>query len=225
MIEKFTILTIFPEIIESYISKSIPKQAQLKGLVEIKVINIRSHPQEQVDDYAYGGGGMVLKVEPIVRALREHNLLNEHIILLTPAGKRLNQEKAVALTTTAKHIVLICGHYEGIDARINKYIKEEISIGDYVLSSGELASLVLLDSVIRLIPNVINKDSLVCESFNDYLLDYPVYTRPQNFEGDLVPDIYLSGDHKAIEKYRLKIREKITEEKRPDLFRKYLKLK
>ncbi|OAL10123.1 tRNA (guanosine(37)-N1)-methyltransferase TrmD [Candidatus Mycoplasma haematobovis] len=225
MLERITVLTIFPEIIESYISKSIPKQAQLKGLIEIKVINIRSHPQEQIDDYAYGGGGMVLKVEPIVRALRENNLLNEHIILMTPAGIRLNQERAKAITTIAKHIVLICGHYEGIDARINKYIKEEISIGDYVLSSGELASLVLLDSIIRLIPNVINKDSLISESFNDYLLDYPVYTRPQNFEGDLVPDIYLSGDHKAIEKYRLEMRKKITEEKRPDLFKKYLKLK
>ncbi|AEG73021.1 tRNA (Guanine-N(1)-)-methyltransferase [Mycoplasma haemofelis str. Langford 1] len=225
MVKKITVLTIFPEIIESYISKSIPKRAQLKGLVEIEVVNIRSHPQEQVDDYAYGGGsGMVLKIEPILSRLRERDLLKDRVIYLTPSGKTLNNEMAKGLSECGENLVLICGHYEGIDERLSKYIDEEISIGDYVLSSGELSALVLLDSVVRLIPKVISEHSLKSESFSDYLLDYPVYTRPQEFEGDKVPEVYLSGDHKAIEEYRLEMRKKITKEKRPDLYEKYLKL-
>ncbi|AEW45383.1 tRNA (guanine-N1)-methyltransferase [Mycoplasma haemocanis str. Illinois] len=225
MVKKITVLTIFPEIIESYISKSIPRRAQLKGLVEIEVINIRSHPQEQVDDYAYGGGsGMVLKIEPILSRLREGDLLKDRVIYLTPSGKTLNNEMAKKLSECRENLVLICGHYEGIDERLSKYINEEISIGDYVLSSGELSALVLLDSVVRLIPKVISEHSLKSESFSDYLLDYPVYTRPQEFEGDKVPEVYLSGDHKAIEEYRLKMRKKVTKEKRPDLYEKYLKL-
>ncbi|WP_216082927.1 tRNA (guanosine(37)-N1)-methyltransferase TrmD [Candidatus Mycoplasma haematohominis] len=219
---KFTILTIFPSSLESYINSSIIQKASKKGLIEIEVINIRKKPWQQVDDYAYGGkSGMVLKIEPIVEALKEHQLLDKHIVLLTPTGTTLKQSLIKDLVKH-KHIVMICGHYEGIDARIENYISQEISIGDYVLTSGELGAMVLLDSITRLVPNVINQESLQTESFDCDLLDFPVYTRPQEFDGHKVPDIYLNGNHKEIEKFRLREQERITKEKRPDLYNKYI---
>lgn len=223
---KFTILTLFPDSLEGYLNSSIIKRAKSKGLLEIELINIRESHGQQVDDYAYGGGtGMVLKIEPIVNALRNNNLLDKHTVLLTPSGTSFNQNEARELSKSHSHIVLICGHYEGIDARISNYITQEISIGDYVTTSGELAALVVVDVVSRLIPGVINEQSLNSESFDDYLLDYKSYTRPQNFEGFLVPEVYLQGNHKNINKYRLEERIKLTKQKRPDLYKLYLKNK
>lgn len=168
---------------------------------------------------------MVLKVEPIVEALREHNLLNTHIILLSASGTPLTQREARSLSSKYDHITLICGHYEGVDARISKYISQEISIGDYLLTSGELASLVLVDCITRLIPGVINEQSLKTESFDTYLLDYPVYTRPREFEGQSVPEVYLNGNHQEIDKFRLQEQERMTRERRPDLWAKYVAAK
>lgn len=222
---RFTIFTIFPNSLESYINSSIIQKATQRGLVDIEIINIREQAWQQVDDYAYGGkSGMVLKIDPIVAALRKHQLLDKHIILLTPSGITLRQPVLRELTKH-EHIVLICGHYEGIDARIEHYISQEISIGDYVLTSGELGALVIVDGVTRLIPDVIKKESLKTESFDSNLLDFPVYTRPQKFEGHTIPDVYLSGNHKEIEKFRLKEQERMTREKRPDMYKKYIQRK
>lgn len=221
---KFTVLTLFPEVVESYISSSIIKRAIEKSLVEVEILNIRTSKFQQVDDYAYGGeSGMVLKIDPIVHVLKENNLLDKHIILLTPAGTPLKQQISRDLVKQYSHVVLICGHYEGVDARIEHYISQEISIGDYVITSGELSALVVLDSMTRLVPGVINKQSLQVESFDDYLLDFPVYTRPQEFENHIVPSVYLSGHRKAIEDYRFAERKRITKMKRPDLYKKFLK--
>lgn len=222
---KFTVLTLFPESLESYINSSIIKRAQEKNLVEIETINFRKNKWDQVDDYAYGGKtGMVLKVEPIVSALRENDLTDKYIVLLSTAGTVWNQKTAKTFSEK-DHIVIICGHYEGIDARISKFVTQEISVGDYLLTSGELASLIIIDSVSRLIPGVINKQSLETESFNDDLLDYPVYTRPREFEGQMVPEVYLNGNHEEIKKFRIQEQEKITREKRPDLWKKYIRNK
>lgn len=220
---KFTILTLFPESLESYLNSSIISKAISRGLVEVEIINFRKEKWQQVDDYAYGGNaGMVLKIEPIVEALREHNLLGTHIILLSASGIPLSQAKARNLSSQHRHITLICGHYEGVDARISKYISQEISIGDYLLTSGELASLVLVDCITRLVPGVINEQSLKTESFDDFLLDYPVYTRPREFEGQSVPEVYLNGNHQEIDKFRLKEQERMTRERRPDLWVQYV---
>ncbi|XP_032746479.1 tRNA (guanine-N(1)-)-methyltransferase-like [Rattus rattus] len=222
---KFTILTAFPDSFTSYFSSSIIKQAQNKNLVNIELINFRREKGHKIDDYAYGGKtGMVLKIEPIVECLKTNNLLNHSIILLSPSGKPLTQQMARDLAKQ-EHIVMLCGHYEGIDARIQKYVTHEVSIGDYLLTSGELAAMVILDCVTRLIPGVINQQSLETESFDEYLLDYPVYTRPPSFEGQDVPEIYLSGNHGEIEKFRKQEQERITKERRPDLWKKYLKYK
>lgn len=201
---------------------SLIKKAQEKGLVEINLTNIRdfsSDKHKTVDDTVYGGGsGMVLKAEPLTAAIKKSKLKNPKIIFMTPSGKRLDQETAKRLSKE-KELIVICGHYEGIDQRVrDKYVDEEISIGDYVLTGGELPALVLVDTICRLVPGVVKeKDSLVNDSFYNGLLDHPSYTRPDDFEGDLVPDVLKSGNHKEIERWRRKESLKKTLFVRPDL--------
>jgi tRNA (guanine37-N1)-methyltransferase len=203
---KFDILTLFPEIIEGMVSSSILKRAIEKGLIEINIIDFREYAGNKhstVDDYAYGGGaGMLLRVDPIYRALNTIEGLDKaHKILTSPSGNVWSQKKAEEFSKL-NHIVIVCGHYEGIDARVLNYIDEEISIGDYVLTGGEIPAGVIIDSVSRLINGVIADDSTVNESFSMGLLEYPQYTRPQEFDGHKVPDILLSGHHANIKKWQ-----------------------
>lgn len=219
---RIDILTLFPSIINSYLDESIIKRAIEKELVNINVINIRDFSpfkSGQVDDTPYGGGGgMVLMCEPVFKAIDSVKTSDSIVIMTTPAGIKYNQSTAVDLTKY-KHLILLCGHYEGFDERIKTKVDMEISIGDYVLTGGELASLVITDSVVRLLEGVITDTSLESESFTDNLLDYPVYTKPREYEGLKVPDVLLSGDHKKINEYRLEERIRITKEKRPDLLK------
>lgn len=219
---RIDILTLFPSIINSYLDESIIKRAIEKGLVNINVINIRDFSpfkSGQVDDTPYGGGGgMVLMCEPVFKAIDSVKTSDSIVIMTTPAGIKYNQSTAVDLTKY-KHLILLCGHYEGFDERIKTKVDMEISIGDYVLTGGELASLIITDSVVRLLEGVITDTSLESESFTDNLLDYPVYTKPREYEGLKVPDVLLSGDHKKINEYRLEERIRITKEKRPDLLK------
>ena len=203
---KFDILTLFPEIIEGMVSSSILKRAIEKGLIEINIIDFREYAGNKhstVDDYAYGGGaGMLLRVDPIYRALNTIEGLDKaHKILTSPSGNVWSQKKAEEFSKL-DHIIIVCGHYEGIDARVLNYIDEEISIGDYVLTGGEIPAGVIIDSVSRLINGVIADDSTVNESFSMGLLEYPQYTRPQEFDGHKVPDILLSGHHANIKKWQ-----------------------
>lgn len=222
---KITILTLFKEIYPSFLNSSIIKKAIEKKLVEIEIIDFREYSTDKhkkVDDYQFGGGpGMVLTLQPIVDAIRKHNTNNDaKVILTTPSGRMFNQKKAIELSKQ-KHLILIAGHYEGFDARIENFVDDEISIGDYVLTGGELPSLIMLDAIVRLIPGVINNESLINESFNNYLLDYPAYTKPMDFEGYKVPNVLLSGNHQLIEEFRINEQIKITKQKRPDLYKKY----
>jgi len=217
---KIDILTLFPEMFEGSLSFSLLKKAQEKKLVEINLTNIRDFSADKhkmVDDTAFGGGaGMVMKPDPIVRAIGSRG--KGQVILMTPSGKKLDQEMAKRLSKE-KHLIIICGHYEGIDQRVrDKYVDEEISIGDYVLTGGELPALVLVDTVCRLVPGVVKeKDSLVNDSFYSGLLDHPSYTRPEEFEGSIVPEVLKSGNHKDIERWRRKESLKKTLFERPDL--------
>ena len=217
---KIDILTLFPEMFTGFINSSIIKRAQDKGLVEINIINFRDYSplnNKQVDDTPYGGGsGMVLRIEPIWETLNKLKTKESTIILLTPDGKTLNQKVAKKLSQE-KHLIIICGHYEGFDERIRILCDIEISIGDFILTGGEIAAMALTDSITRLIPDVINEESLLSESFNDNLLDYPTYTKPSEYKGLLVPDILLSGDHQKIAKWRNDEIIKKTKLKRPDL--------
>ncbi len=205
---------------EGSLSFSLLKKAQEKKLVEINLTNIRDFSADKhkmVDDTAFGGGaGMVMKPDPIVRAIGSRG--KGQVILMTPSGKKLDQEMAKRLSKE-KHLIIICGHYEGIDQRVrDKYVDEEISIGDYVLTGGELPALVLVDTVCRLVPGVVKeKDSLVNDSFYSGLLDHPSYTRPEEFEGSIVPEVLKSGNHKDIERWRRKESLKKTLFERPDL--------
>ena len=198
---------------EGFINESIIKRARDKELVDIKVHNIRDYSpykNKQVDDYQYGGGaGMVLMCEPIFNAIDALKKEDSLVIMLTPGGDTFNEKMAYSLKEY-KHIILLCGHYEGFDERIKTIVDKEISIGDYVLTGGEVAAMVVVDATVRLIDGVINKESLESESFNDDLLDYPVYTKPANFRGLKVPDVLLSGHHANIAKYREDMRVKLT---------------
>ncbi|MGL4950728.1 MAG: tRNA (guanosine(37)-N1)-methyltransferase TrmD [Mycoplasma sp.] len=223
---KITILTLFDEVFNSFINSSIIKKAISQNLVEIEIINFRDYSTDKhkrVDDYQYGGGpGMVIGLQAITDALATVKTNNSHIMLTSPSGTLLTQSKVEELSLK-EHIVLIAGHYEGFDARIEHYIDESISVGDYVLTGGEIPALLITDAITRLIPGVISKDSLVDESFNNNLLDYPAYTKPTNFEGYEVPSVLLSGNHKDINNFRLNQQIEITKRKRPDLYKKYLK--
>lgn len=210
------ILTLFPEMFEGFLTESIIKRAIEKDQVKINVINFRDYttdPHGKVDDTPFGGGaGMVLQIEPIYNALMDIKTEDSYVVLLTPSGKTFNQKKANELLNK-KHIILICGHYEGFDYRIKEFIDEEISIGNFILTGGELPSMVISDAIIRLIPGVISSESLASESFDSDLLDYPVYTKPRDFKGLKVPDVLLSGNHSKIKEYRQEERKRLTIEK------------
>ncbi len=217
---KIDILTLFPEMFDGFLNTSIIKRAREDGYVNINVHNFRDYSLDKhnrVDDYPYGGGaGMVLMCEPIFRAVESIKTSESLVIMLSPTGKVFKQSVAVDLSKE-KHIILLCGHYEGFDERIKSIVDMELSIGDYVLTGGEVPSMVITDAITRLIPGVITSESLDSESFNDGLLDYPNYTRPEVFRGMRVPEVLLSGHHKNIEKYRQEERIRKTRENRMDL--------
>lgn len=218
---KITILTLFPEMFDGFLTNSIIKRAIGKKIVKVNIVNIRDFTNDKygrVDTPPIGGGaGLIMKCQPIVDALKK---TSGKKILLSPRGEQYSQKKAKVLAKE-QEIVLLCGHYEGIDERVNNYVDEMISIGDFVLTGGEIGAMAIADSVIRLLDGAITDISLDEESFEDNLLEYPQYTEPREFEGHKVPDILYTGNHTAIEKYRRKESLKITREKRPDLFKKH----
>ena len=219
-IMKIDILTIFPEMFYGFINTSIIKRARGLGKVDIKVHNFRDYSLDKhgrVDDYPYGGGaGMVLMCEPIFRAIEDIRTDESIVIMLSPSGNVFKQSMAIDLSKK-KHIILLCGHYEGFDERIKTIVDMELSIGDYVLTGGEVPAMVVTDAITRLIPGVITEASLDSESFNDGYLDYPNYTRPEVFRGMRVPEVLLSGHHKNIEKYRQEEKIRLTNQNRKDL--------
>ena len=219
---KIDILTLFPHMLEGFLNESIIKRSINKNLVEINLINFRKYSKlnnSQVDDTPYGGGaGMVLMCDPIFRCIDEIRTPNSHIIILSPEGSIYNEKKARELSKY-EDIILICGHYEGFDERIKTLADEIISVGDFVLTGGEIPAMLIADSIIRLLPGAITNESLESESFNENLLDYPVYTKPAVYRDMNVPDILLSGDHKKIDDYRESERIRLTKEKRPDLLK------
>lgn len=220
---KIDILTLFPKMFEGFLSESIIGRAISDGKVTINVHNFRDYskdPHKKVDDYGFGGGpGMVLMPQPIFDAVDSLRTEDSFIILMTPQGKKYNQVMAKDLVKL-KHIIIICGHYEGFDERIRSLADLEISIGDFILTGGEIPAMVITDSVVRLIDGVIMKESVMEESFNDNLLDYPVYTHPVDFRGMKVPDVLLSGHHENINKWRKEESIKRTKLRRPDLIEK-----
>lgn len=218
---RFDILTLFPEMIEGMLNQSILKRAIEKKIIEVNIINFRefsTNKHSTVDDYAYGGGaGMLISVEPIHLAMKTiPNIDKAYKILTSPSGNVYNQNKAEKLSKL-DHIVFVCGHYEGIDNRILDYIDEEISIGDYVLTGGEIPACAIIDSIARLVPGVISDESIVGESFTMGLLEYPQYTRPYEYDGKKVPDVLISGHHANIKKWQRYQSLKKTYEVRPEL--------
>lgn len=221
------IISIFPGVFESVFSESIIKRAQEKGLIEIKIYNLRDFSDDKhrrVDDYPYGGGaGMVMKPDPFFKAVRDIQKKcpeKGKIILMSPQGELFTQKKAEELSRE-KNLIILCGHYEGVDERVKEYLAdEEISIGDYILTGGELPAMVMVDAIVRLIPGVLNVSSLGEESFADGLLEYPQYTRPREYEGMCVPEILLSGDHEKIKQWRYEQALKRTLKRRPDLLQR-----
>lgn len=207
---RIDVLTLFPEMINPFITNSIIKRAIESKKVEINVINIRDfskNKHKQVDDTPYGGGpGMVLMCEPIFDAVESVKKEDSIVIMTSPKGKKYNQKFALDLSKE-KHLIILCGHYEGFDERIKSIVDIEISIGDYILTGGEIPACAIIDSTVRLLDGVINKESLVSETFTGDLVDYPVYTKPRVFRRMEVPEVLLSGDHKKIEEYRNKMRE------------------
>ncbi len=219
---RIDILTLFPEMFDS-LNYSILKRAQENKLFEINVTNIRDFSKDihkKCDDYPYGGGaGMVMMVQPIVDAYKSVKTPNSKVIFTSPRGKVFNQNLAKQFSKE-EHLIILCGHYEGVDERALEILgAEEISIGDYVLTGGELPAMVMIDSIVRNIEGVINSDSLNEESFSNGLLEYPQYTRPEIFEGKKVPDVLLSGHHKNIELWREEQSKIITKNNRPDLLK------
>lgn len=203
---KITFISLFPEYYEGFKNHSIIKNSINKGIIEIENLNPRDFSiNNQVDDTVYGGGkGMLLMIEPIVKAISSVKTDDSYIVLVGPRGRTLNQSISKNMTNK-KHIILICGHYEGIDSRINHYIDEEISIGEYILTGGELPSMIIADSIIRLLPRAIQEESHQNESFeNNGLLEYDQFTKPLNFDGHEVPSVLLNGNHKDINEYKRK---------------------
>ena len=219
---KIDVLTLFPDMFNGVFDESIIKRALNNGLVEINVHNIRDYSNDahkKVDDTPYGGGaGMVLMCQPIFDAVKALRSDNSKVILLTPSGKLYKQSIALDLSKE-KHLILICGHYEGFDERIKTIVDMELSIGDYILTGGEIPAMVLIDSITRLIDGVIKKESYLNESFTDNLLDYPTYTKPRVYEGLEVPDTLVNGDHEKINKWRREMQIEITKKNRPDLLK------
>ncbi len=225
---RIDVLTIFPDMVKPVLGQSIVGRAVYEKKLTIHVIDFREYSpnkHKKVDDTPYGGGaGMVLRVEPVINALRAIDGYEKaHKVIMTPQGKPYAQTDAARLSTH-DHLIILCGHYEGFDERIHAYFDEEISIGDYVLTGGEVAALVLIESTVRLIPGILNKDeSHQDDSFSDGLLEYPHYTRPREFEGKRVPEVLMSGNHQAIENWRRTEALKRTKTRRPDLYARHQK--
>ena len=221
---RIDILTLFPNLFTGFVSESIIKRCIEKELVEINVVDFRKYSKlnnNMVDDTPYGGGGgMVLRVEPLYDAINDMKKddSDAKVILMTPDGVPYKQSMAVDLSKE-KHLIFVCGHYEGFDERIRTLCDYEISIGDYVLTGGEIPAMAISDSIIRLLDGAITNTSLDSESFNDNLLDYPTYTKPQEFMGMKVPDVLISGDHAKIKAWREEKRIERTKERRPDLLK------
>lgn len=221
---KITILTLFPEMYDGFLNASIIRRIIDKGIAEVKLVDIRDYSLDKhrhVDDTPYGGGaGMLMKVDVVHRALLD-NISNDytHTVLMAPGYKPLVQDDLKRLAKLDE-LVIICGHYEGIDSRIERYVDEKISIGDYVLTGGELPSMVLVDGILRLLDESISKDSLKEETFTDNLLEYPQYTRPVEYNGDVVPEVLQNGNHELIRRYNLKMSLKQTLMYRPELLEK-----
>jgi tRNA (guanine37-N1)-methyltransferase len=223
---QFDIITLFPSMFESPLSEGIISKAQKKGLIDIRVHDLREYTEDRhrtADDTPYGGGaGMVMKAEPLVRAIEAIKLPtgNTRTVFLTPQGALLKQERAKKLSAYSQ-LIILCGRYEGIDERVLSFVDEEISIGDFVLTGGEIAAMAVLDVVARLVPGVVGDAASVSEdTFSNFLLKYPQYTRPDNFRGLSVPEILLSGDHKKIAEWRSAESLKRTLKRRPDLIEK-----
>lgn len=219
---RIKVLSLFPKMFDGILNESIIKRAIDDKKVNIDVIDLRSYSKDKhnkVDDTIYGGGaGMLIKCEPVFDAIDDLKTKNTKVIMLSPDGVKYNQEKAYELSKE-KNIILLCGHYEGFDERIKTLADEIISVGDFVLTGGEIPAMLIADSIIRLLPGAITNESLESESFNENLLDYPVYTKPAVYRDMNVPDILLSGDHKKIDDYRESERIRLTKEKRPDLLK------
>ena len=217
---KISILTLFPNMFDGFLNESIIKRAINKECVQIEIINFRDYSKynnNQVDDTPYGGGaGMVLMCQPIFDCIESIKTKDSIVIMMTPDGITYNQSLAKSFLKH-KHIILLCGHYEGFDERIKSIVDIEISIGDFILTGGEIPAMAITDSIIRLIDGVINRDSLEVESFEDDMLDYPVYTKPSNFRGMEVPNVLLSGNHKLINEWRNNARIEKTKLRRNDM--------
>ncbi len=223
----FYIMTLFPEMIKDGLNHSIISRAVENNLINVEAIDIRDFTpskHKKVDDYPYGGGaGLVMQAEPIYNtfmSIKDKIGENTKVVYMSPKGKVFNQQLAQELSKE-EDLVILCGHYEGVDQRIiDEIVTDEISIGDYILTGGELSAMVVIDSVSRLIPNVLGKaESFEDESFSDGLLEYPQYTRPQNFLGREVPDVLLSGNHGKIKEWRMKKSLELTKERRPDMLK------
>jgi tRNA (guanine37-N1)-methyltransferase len=222
---KISILTICPEMFDSFLQSHIVTRALQLQTAEMEVIDIRSYADgsfRHVDDLPYGGGaGMILRCEPVLSALASARIPGSMTIALTPSGEVYSQKQAAQLAQ-ADHVILICGHYEGMDARILSEVDTELSIGDYILTGGELAAMVVADSVLRLLPGNLKSGSLEWESLDQDLLEYPQYTRPDIYQGKSVPPVLRSGDHERIRKWRLRQALLLTRERRPDLFARHV---
>lgn len=221
---KISVLTMFPQFFESFMEMSLTKRSIEKGKAEIEIVDIREFAGgsfRHIDDSPYGGGkGMIIRYAPVLKALESVRKENSLSFLMSPKGEVLTQKKARELSSK-EHIILVCGHYEGIDARIEKHIDEQLSIGDYVLSGGESAALIVMDSIIRLLDGVLREGSAETETHENGLLEYPQYTRPSDYNGDRVPAVLLSGNQKKIDEWRLTQSLMLTKKYRPDMFEKY----
>ncbi len=222
---RITVLTLFPEMFESVIGTSIIKRAIDKELVTIDFVQIRDFALDRyrhVDDSPFGGGaGMVMKCQPVLDALHSVKEDNSHTVILSASGKTYDQAKAHEFAKL-DHLILLCGHYEGLDARITNHVDEEVSIGDYVLTGGEMGAMVIIDSVVRLLKGAIRDDSTIEESYENGLLEYPQYTQPADYHGDRVPDVLISGNHAKIREWRIAKSLLLTKERRPDLYEKHI---
>jgi len=221
---KITVLTLFPEMYENFVSTSIIGRAVNKGLVDIEFVNIRDFALDKfkhVDDKPFGGGhGQLMKCQPVLDALNSVKADNSYTLMMSPLGKVYNQKKARELSEK-DHLIIICGHYEGLDYRINKHCDELVTIGDYILTGGEMASMVIMDSVIRLLKGSIKEESTTDESYENDLLEYPQYTQPANYNGDEVPSVLTSGNHAKIREWRIRQSILLTYQNRRDLFDKH----
>lgn len=217
---KITVLTLFPNMFDGFLSESIIKRAREKGIVDIELVNFRDYTplkNGQVDDSIYGGGpGMLLRCEPIFECLDAVRTQKSLVVMLTPDGKTFDQTCAREFAEV-EHLILLCGHYEGFDERIKTIVDVQLSIGDFILTGGEVPAMAIIDAVTRLLPGAIREESLDSEAFEDGLLDYPSYTKPSEYRGLSVPEVLLSGDHAKIDAWREKMRLEKTKEKRPDL--------